>query len=188
MTFQREQGDRETLKILLDREDLLRFDLTFAQLNYDHARTRRLISRLLSAASACAGFENQNGRLLIEAFPGVGGGCVFYFTPLEESPKKTGRSAGRPQVYFFADADAMLACMDRLSADGFGELPCSLYEQAGRYLLVVSEPDENSAALLCEYGRKCGDSVFAAAQAAEHGKLLASGAAVRIVSGMGARP
>ena len=57
------------LKITLNREDLLRFDMTYEQLDYANEPTRRMMEALLRSAGGVTGFDGGKGRLLIEVFP-----------------------------------------------------------------------------------------------------------------------
>ena len=86
MQIEREAVDR--LKVGLTGEELMRFRLTYEQLDYQNRRTRLMLQTVLSGAAHAAGFLQGRKKLMIEVFPAPGRGCTIYYTALPRAGKR----------------------------------------------------------------------------------------------------
>ena len=173
--------DPAKLKISLGDTDMRELDITFGRLNYENLQTRQILRALLQDAGRVTGFNYSAGRLLIEIFPASGGGCVIYFTKLDEkSPRrlKRLRPPNKPKlcrVCRFENPDHLLAVMERLKAwSGVPVEQCALFLLDGKYYLSVSATGHNSDhvwATLGEFGHFDGHSQSEAFYA-EHGRKV----------------
>ena len=177
------------LKITLNREDLLRFDMTYEQLDYANEPTRRMMEALLRSAGGVTGFDGGKGRLLIEVFPAPEEGCVIYFTRLGEEAGGPSYQRFRlrhvaktlPTVFRFADSGSLLDAIGSLLDAGKAPAASSLYSLAGDYRLILfpkEEQQRSTRLLLQEYGREMPVTRTAMAYIREHGTLLCEANAV----------
>ena len=70
----------QKLKIILDKDDMLSFDISGEDLDYSSAKTRKALGNILERAKAETGFDTGNDRLYIQVFLSVDGGCEMFFT------------------------------------------------------------------------------------------------------------
>lgn len=184
--------DQSRLLILLAREDMATYGLSYDQLDWQDPHSRGVIRAILAVARRQTGFCAAGKRLLIEATPG-GNGCLILVTLLEEEKRKQyrvkrPREAERTEVcrcacvYEFQNAEDMLSAIGRLYQDQKRSRPSRLLLSGQRYHLVLyGDVSAEEELLLAEYGRLKGRGAAAAAAASEHGRVLADGNAVETV-------
>lgn len=163
----------DRLRVVLDKSDLDGLGITYDELDYGSEKTRDAIDLLLGKVGA--GGPGDEERMIIEAFPADGGGCVIYFTSL---PKRAARLVRRKNgdvgVFEFSAADDMMRALGEMSKRG-SRADCALYEIEGRYRVVVPDLRDGERLLLGEFGA-VRHAKNAAAYTAEHGRLLTSDA------------
>ncbi len=80
----------------LTTDDMSELDITYERMDYSNIETRRVIWTLLDRARQTLGRDiDPSGKMLIEALPKPSGGCVIYFTVLDDEI----RSAGQRNVF-----------------------------------------------------------------------------------------
>lgn len=184
-----EQKESGRVKITLNTEDMKRYDITFAELDYSRIDTKRIVWELLSKARNETGFEFCGGNLLVEAFPEPDGGCVLYFSSVAGNSRngrlRLCRGLFGPYIFKFEDCgDMMNACFELKKSTGKHILKSELYENEGKYYLAVyaaSKLDPFVQGIVSEYGYSCGEGRMITA-VAEHGKILASPNAIDTVT------
>ncbi len=177
--------------IELTPEDMRSLDITYEEMNYSSAETRRVIWALLEKAGRELGRDiDPSRRMMIEAVPEISGGCMVLFTMLEQSGKsgfyiKT--LGGREQSGIF-EFTSLSDLMD--SARVFPErlisaAHSSLYENSGRYRLMICGDYDFAAVkrFLSEYGCIAVRGDACCAHTREHWALLAEGEAVERLGG-----
>lgn len=188
MTMSLEEPGR--LRVVMEQNELERFDLTFKELNYDYPKTRQLLNALLIKAARTTEFKLTPGRLFIEAFPTETGGCIIYFT-VRTDPKRSRvfrRKRFDTYIFEFLNTENMM--------DGIGaafkvtegqEIPASLWGYREKFRLQVEQSNNTAAvfAVLNEYA----DAVYKAKSellaTREHGCCLCENNAIfRIGSAM----
>lgn len=183
-----ELTSNDTLKIVLNRHDMRRLNITFDQLDYENQETRSILKELLSDAGRLTGFSSKCAQMLIEAFPGPDGGCLLYFTKLPASRqtlsshsglkiKKEPAASPAPQhIFEFSCCSDMLAGTDFLERQKLYKSPVhsSLYVRGDAYRLVLGweVSREEAESCLCEFGKYVGQGPHAAAVTAEHWRLI----------------
>ncbi len=177
-----ERVDETRLMIVLAREDMVEYDLSFSKLDWCDFHSRKVIKQLLALAKEKTGFTTQGKRMMIEAAPG-GDGCLILVTLLHSGRSK-GRNVYRIKqpcavfVYEFACAEDLLCAMERLSRLRRHPESATLLLFKEKYRLILSVRGGLSSpveTLLSEYGRLAGKSRAVAAATLEHGKLLSQG-------------
>ena len=161
------------VEVTLTPEDLNDYDITYEQLDYADADTRRVLWTLLSEVRRRNGVSlDLSGRLLIEVNREADGCCRVCFTTL---PPKEGQSAAVRQLVKSETAPVVLECN---GLDGVIGAACAckadasaaLYRSGKRYRLVLSvNSDERDAAALrvCEFGELPPDPALCAAECEE---------------------
>lgn len=183
-----EQKDGGRVKITLDTEDMKKYDITFAELDYNRIDTKRIVWELLSKARAETGFEFYGGNLLVEAFPEPNGGCVLYFSTVNNGKNgrlRLYRGLFGPYIFKFKNCtDMMNACYELKKVMGRHILKSELYEYEQCYFLALysaSKLDSSIRNVISEYGEAFGEG-RKITYIAEHGKLLASPNAIETIS------
>ena len=163
------------LRVVLDAPDLLEYGLTFNQLDYSAQRTRKLLNALLIKAAGTTDFHLCPGKLMIEAFPQEGGGCVIYFT-IKQHRKFWQKKENVHQLFSFSDASRLL---DAAKAAYISHAHCresKLYKADGLWLLDVLGAENSLTALLCEYADSKQTAKQELYRIAEYGKFICADA------------
>lgn len=181
-----ERVDETRLMIVLAREDMLEYDLSFAQLDWYDRHSRKAIKELLALAREQTGFTTEGKRMMIEAAPG-GDGCLILVTLLHagsDSRRKVYKIKRPCSVFVFEfdTAEDLLSAVERLYAGHQYPSSAVLLLFDGKYRLVILSKSGLSAAadaLFSEYGRLVGKGPSAQAAALEHGTLLLTGDVIK---------
>ena len=200
----------QKLKIILDKDDMLSFDISGEDLDYSSAKTRKALGNILERAKAETGFDTGNDRLYIQVFLSVDGGCEMFFTkrarllPEPESKscsllkKKYATASDYSCEYgrYIAKSDNIDNIIDlciRLKKEGFYGAS-SLYELKGGYILTLdfrhrfsfaSEecglPDFSRFSFICAYAEISYADPIPSAYIEEHGKAIIKETAVETI-------
>ncbi|MCR4615536.1 MAG: hypothetical protein K5756_05250 [Clostridiales bacterium] len=158
----------------LTAADMADLDITYEEMDYSNAETKRAIWTILERVRAVIGRNiDPYGKLLIEALPGRCGGCLLAFTTLGcvSRPEHTLiRKNAEYLTFEFNDADAFLDCRERLRIYGDNIISCRAYEHRGRYRMTVCSGmnTEKLKTAMSEYGKFCGIGKINAAVTAEY--------------------
>lgn len=161
------------VEVTLTPEELNEFDITYEQLDYADANTRRVLWTLLSEVRRLNGVSlDLSGRLLIEVNRETDGCCRVCFTSL---PQKDGQNASVKQLVKSETAPVVLECADldsvvRAVIAGKSDVPAALYRLGSRYRLILSvnSDERDSAALrVSEFGDLPPNPAVLAAECAE---------------------
>ncbi len=187
-----EAPQENKIVVELTDEDMTDLDITYEKMDYSNIETRRVIWTLLDRARRTLGRDiDPSGKMLIEALPKPTGGCVIYFTVLDDDVRHAQhRSSLRIQKelpvaeYEFESLDSLVNCAMAVACCADGVPESSLYESDGRYrLLVKSEaPSKGLRRIFAEYGTKCTGACLHAEFTREHWKLLAKSDAIEKLS------
>ena len=158
----------------LTAADMADLDITYEEMDYSNAETKRAIWTILERVKAVIGRSiDPYGKMLIEALPGRSGGCLLAFTALGcvSRPEHTLiRKNVEYLVFEFNDADDFLCGRERLAAYKENVISCKAYELAGRYRLTVCAGinSEKLKTALSEYGKLWGTGRISAAVTNEY--------------------
>lgn len=159
------------IKVVLSTDDVSELGIDFNTIDCNKKETRFLLRALFKAASERAGIKESSQRLLIEAYPHIGGGGILYFTPLAKSEKKytPPKKKGVIAVFTFFDADSMLNAIECLYSLDYEDLKSTVYETDGMFSLIIYECEmpceiirefckdiqfgERAKKITCEYGK-----------------------------------
>ncbi|HHW45722.1 MAG TPA: adaptor protein MecA [Clostridiales bacterium] len=176
------------LRVTLSAKELLDYQLTFDDLDYNCPETRKILGLLIQAAAEQTNFNIDQGKLLIEVFPGQAGGCTIYFTKIGTPCKKQRRLKIKkstpsvvPYIFEFASSGDMLSAVEQLyMRNEFRDLKSKLYLLDGKYRLIIyPDTDENFTVVLGEFAEAVYRKNIATAYTTEYGKLLAGDNAIK---------
>lgn len=188
-----EQIDRQTIKVILSPLDMDRFDLTYEEMDYKDPNTKRVILELLHRIKQETDLDLNDGRLFVEAFPYLNGGCVLYICTVSgELPPKSRtvqkRTSGfnTPLVFGFKSLELLSAACEHLVLQyNHIILKSALYLYETEYRLLIYsyfKLDDRLIALVSEYGRYIGKGAVPSSVVKEHAKCLLDSGAIETIS------
>ena len=175
------------VEVTLTPEELDGFDITYEQLDYGNADTRRGMWTLLSEIRRVKGVDlDLSGKLLIEVRKEHDGLCRVCFTSL---PAKEGQAASVKQLVKTETPPVLLETVgldDAVRAASFcpPEWEASLYRRKNVYRLALRVRDdetEKARLRLCEFGDLITPAALSAAVCEERWQKLAEGNAVSLL-------
>jgi adapter protein MecA 1/2 len=184
MNIQQLGPDR--LRVLLNPDDLDKYNLDYYTINKDNPETKILLNEILSQARK-KGFYTFHSKILIEVVPLKNSGCVLYITKYPSGrPARTAQTGNNPSQY----AGYILSCDnidDTIEAiKHFADYPdipmkrSSLYSYNHQYQLiffpVLLGLDNNRLVslltALSEYGKTENCTQVREAILTEHGETI----------------
>ncbi len=188
-----EQIDHHTIKVILTASDLDRLDITYEEMDYKDPNTKRVILELLHHVRRETDIDLQEGRLLVEAFPSIGGGCVLYICAISgEAGSKSRIPAtakggfNTPLVFGFSDLERLAsACKQMVLQLHHIILKSALYRYQSEYRLLIYsyfKSDDRLIGLVCEYGRYLGKGSLPASVVKEHATCLLESNAIEVIT------
>lgn len=187
-----EQIDQQTVKVVLTQDDMDSFDITYEEMDYQDPNTKRVLMELLQRIRDEMQMDLGGGRLFVEAFPYLDGGCVLYICNIPAEGDKRARPVKKPSgfntpiVFEFENLSLLTAACGRL-IQRYNHIILKsalyLYEEKYRLLLYsYFKQDEKLIALVSEYGRYVGKGAVQSSFVKEHAKLLLESNAVETLS------
>ena len=166
------------LEFRLDSRDLSDLNITFDELDYSNADTRRVVWTLIDIARKNLHTDfDLTGRLLIEVYPEAKGGCRLCITTLPKLQKTITVTAKRDLTqhifeFCFDDFLDFTKQIKKLPAKLDGEL----FSNGEKYRLIIplSDNQHSLKALMYEYGVYKGCDEIALCYTREHWTKLKS--------------
>ncbi|MCD7774352.1 MAG: adaptor protein MecA [Clostridiales bacterium] len=175
--------------IELTHEDMIDLDITYEELDYSNIETRRVLWTLLDEARQALGWDvSLTQRLLIEAVPDSGGGCMIFFTLTDREQENQGEG--------LVKGAALTAVCRSESIDNIGALACvlgnkgsilksELYTDGKNYRLIVQPEIGFKGDIYAVASEFCDtEDENAAAFTREHWKMLLSPDAVGVLKAL----
>ena len=172
---------RDKIMVELTDADMAALDITYEEMDYSNIETRRVIWTLLDEASRVLGRSISTAeRMLIEALPGDGGGCVLFFTSLPcagtdgQGRRLIMKKEAQPVVLAVYDCGVVLSVMEVLDVQQTAA-EYEIYLAAGEDSIVVHplpREREKLKSILCEFGDAQEADERCIALLREHGKRL----------------
>ena len=187
------------LKIMLSAADMENYRLDCGNLDYDNTETRRAFWSILDEAKHRTGFDAAADRVMIQVYPGKGGGCEMFVTKLSErrgsnvisisgSPVPETGTETLCGIYRFSGLEDLLgACriLDEAGFDGKSDVYASEETPrcgGGKYYLMLycrrREPGRFS--FIGEYGTPCRGGQYEF-YIKEHSRPVCTGSAVSVL-------
>ncbi|MEG2038689.1 MAG: adaptor protein MecA, partial [Oscillospiraceae bacterium] len=179
----------QKIKVILDKQDMEKMNITVESLDYLTAQARKTILRILADAKQKTGFEPIGTKLYIETFPEETGGCILLLSSRPEEkklPEATKMSPAGPVLFGFEDLEILITASCKLFRRYCHRVyKSSLYRLENIYVLMVyplDKVDRLTVSFLCEFGEKLGEGVVAAAVVEEHGTAILKENAIDTIS------
>ncbi len=128
-----------TVKITLQKSDMLMFNVSYEDISGKGHNTRLALSRLIAMIGEEQKLDLSGERLLVEAFPSGDGGCMLYLSCLGSARSKTASKQSRTLICECDSIDNMISLCCALYA-GYNKLSSKLYYNSSSsvYRLVIS--------------------------------------------------
>lgn len=97
--------DEKTVKVLLSRIDMNNYHLTYDEMDYRSPDTKKVLLRLLDEVKRQIKIDLSSGKLFIEAFPYVDGGCILYVNLLDPSATRETAKTAKRNIHSFSNAE-----------------------------------------------------------------------------------
>ena len=189
-----EQIDQQTIKVVLTPRDMDSFDITYEEMDYKDPNTKRVILELLHQIKKETSMDFNGGKLFVEAFPYLDGGCVLYICTIPVSAETTPKTRqtqkpavfNTPLVFAFRELEPLAdACKHLFLQYNHIILKSALYLYEHQYRLLVYsyiKLDDKLIGLVSEYGRFIGKGSIQASLVKEHAKCLLESNAIETIS------
>lgn len=136
------------LKIMLTKEDMIRYGIDKEDINYDDPKIRRSFWRILDEARTGCGFEASGDKVLIQFYPSKDGSEIFVTklglvsSGAERTIAKSTKVAmlsTRRAVYRFSDLDDLLSAVRVINIEECERPPRAFYGEDGAYYIIADE-------------------------------------------------
>jgi negative regulator of genetic competence, sporulation and motility len=154
------------LKIMLTREEMIKYGIDKEDIDYDDPKIRRSFWRILDEARQKCGFESSGDKVLIQFYPSKDGSEIFV-TKLglvsagaERTISKSTKVAmlsTRRAVYRFSTLDDLVSASHAINTDECDRMPRAFYSEDGAYYIIADERSISAGSLkdvsaVSEYG------------------------------------
>lgn len=181
--------DRQTVKIVLSKQDMDNFCLTYEDMNYNNPVTKNAVLKLLSAVKEKNKLDLFNGKLYIEAFPKDDGGCILYLNLISalKDDLLNATYIKSPIIASIQNPYHLIRlCQTLYNRFNRIILKSHLYaNQSGFYLFLYSLFREENLKLCClvkEYGKISGEGIFDSDIIKEHSCLIVENNALKTIA------
>lgn len=166
-----EQIDKGKVLILLGKDDMRDFSLSYNTLGFSDPHSRKILSRLLTLACSKTGLSPENKRMTVEAIP-HGSGCLLLLTMREKKRRRYRiKKTARACCCVFDNSEALIGAVSALCGFTLPESSIYCYEDC-YYLFFDGALPAYIAALLEEYGVCVPCTATARARVAEYGREI----------------
>ncbi|MBE6903412.1 MAG: adaptor protein MecA [Ruminococcaceae bacterium] len=146
--------DKNRLKVILEKDDLSYYDLSFATIDCKDRHTKEVFYSVIEQAKIQTGFNPKDKRLLIEAYPEDNGNILLYFTKIVSE-----KNESTELVYEFAQIDDILDSFKIFKKSFIRTFDFNIYKLKDKYFLsFIADTDDNASLSsmmleLNEYGK-----------------------------------
>ncbi len=152
------------INVVFDRNDLASHGISYDKLDYKEPVTRKIFKEALDLAKRQVGFCADSGRLYVEAFPCLGGGCVVSFTKLSKD-ETAAEKITYDYIYEITGSDNFLSAVLLLKKS---DSRYYVYKYNESYYFVLSLPFPP----LSEYGEEISEPSMTLCALEEAGKRI----------------
>ncbi|MBR3988666.1 MAG: adaptor protein MecA [Clostridia bacterium] len=181
-----EKLDKARVLISLGQKDMDAYAVSIDKLNLKEAASKETLKSLLKLALERVGINAENKAVLVEAMPHKEGMLILITVDFARNLRKTYRIK-KPKmqpVCKFSNAEGLLACVEKLKAEGQTMLKNSLWQYKNTYYVIfeygVISP--KAKAVLSEYSLCHSLSLTRIARIKEAGREILSYNAVEQIA------
>ncbi len=184
------------LKLMLTKNDLLRYELDCETMDSEDPATRRSLRELLADVKTSSGFDVSDDKLFIQLYPSRDGGAEIYITKLsaKRQPEPSHDAALHvTSVFRFDSMHALLDACARCAPSGISDgKASSAWQGELGYFLITEENipyreylnSGNKAfdELIAEAGTAIGSTPASAAYVREHCRCFCEREAISVLA------
>ena len=172
------------LKIMMNRDDMKKYDIDGENIDYDNPKTRRSFWRILDVAREKCGFEASGDKVLIQFYPAKDGSEIFVTklgvisSGAERTIAKSSKVAmlsSRLVIYKFSSFSSLTAASRIIDTEDCERAPRAFFDEQGSYYIIAEErragAEKNREIFpIYEFGREIPENL--APYIAEHSKEI----------------
>ena len=167
-----------TVKISLDKQDLERLNISYANIDSSGVKTKQVLLKILdNVRKKETDFAVSSSKIFVEIFP-IETGLAIYFTEMkdETAPKQSDTGFSSPYEFSFSSLDLLISgCSLLLKYYSRCIFKSCLFKLDNVYHLLIypTDPkDESSVKLLSDFGTFNGRGERCTAYLNEHAKVM----------------
>jgi negative regulator of genetic competence, sporulation and motility len=174
------------LKIMLSADDMKKYRLSQATVDYNDPKTRKSFFEILNHVKQSHGFNVERDKVLIQFYPSKDGGSELFVTKLgtiaASSERALSKSSGvamldpRSSLYSFESLDDLIRTAKILKAADIHKSSDVYLGDDGEFYLElcerIGERGTKASSIISEFGRRMTSHYFA--YVAEHARKLTS--------------
>lgn len=170
--------DKKTIKIILSKQDMNDFSITYESMDYDDPATKKVILKLLNQVKEKNKVDLLSGKLFIEAFPKDDGGCILYLNILGDMKENSvlNNNFKSPIIAVISNPfDLFKLCKVLYRKYNHIIFKSHLYEDDGLYYLLIYsfyKQEDVLCGIISEFGSIKGKGEFYSCIVKEHSNLL----------------
>lgn len=127
------------VKVTLGGNDLQKLGLEMSALQNPSFKNKIILLALFKAATVKLKLPEPHSKILIEAYPHLNGGGVFYFTPLKPERKISEVKSCPVFAFDFSDGTNLLAAIERLFYNpNTRRVYSKIYDVNGTFRLILA--------------------------------------------------
>ena len=182
------------LKIMLEREDLLDWDISIDELDYANPAAKSVFEGLLACAKDDLGFDTSGHKVLLQLYPSRDGGCELFITRLGEIEEESNLAHSKEEnkslchaAYSFERLSHLIAVCKRLRESDFDGQSSAYFEQNGKWFLTLCFEERSPShsldrfAFISEYG-ECENPKALSLYLCEYADTIREGDAISALS------
>lgn len=171
--------DRKSIMVELSKDDLLKSEITYDQLDYSNPQTQKLVRSILEKIRSETGLcFSEYCSLEVDVMPDSFGGCLMIFKEGEKA-----RCTEEGEALFACENINDLIDCSRAAKSSFETVPNGkLYKSDDGYYLFIGECRKEFSLFLSEYLSKLSISKAAREMLLEKAECLAENGALTLFS------
>lgn len=136
------------LKIMLTREDMIKYEIDGDDIDYDNPKIRRSFWKILDVAKEACGFQVSGDKILIQFYPSKDGSEVFV-TKLgilsDGAEKAISKSSNvamlttKRAIYQFSSFSSLVSAAKIIEKEDFERRPRAYFDETGLYYIIADE-------------------------------------------------
>lgn len=176
-----------TIKIMLDESDLLRYDVSYEKLDRSSPQTKKLLIDLIEIINNEKSIDLSSERLFVEAFPQDQGGCLLYISMLNSKNRTIpDKNSFYTSIVCDIDNPSKLNLVATQTFNMFSHIlhNSELYYSDGIYKLIIhtfKRSDKKMQSFLSEYCSISGSGDVACSAIREYSPCLISNNAIEAI-------
>lgn len=179
-----EYKNNNTIKILLTKYDLNKYNITYEELDYKNIATKKFLHSILKNIHQISNINSY--KIFIEAYPTKDDGCLLYINLEDKNKVKSSNSFNTPLIFIFDNINMLTNTCNKLFNENlYMIIKSSLYFYNDKYYLSIysyCRMEEKLCNILKEYGHFIGKGSIFSSFLQEHSREIISENAIEIIN------